>query len=245
VALLLAASPIAAQAASARARRASERSRVVLDGVPTAVRWTDGDTFRILEGAGTGRSARLAGTNALESYGPVHRWGDWRPAELLANARQATALARGDTWTCRTLGAVDRYRRLLVSCPDAARALVSRGLSMVMAVGAEAPDPALVAAQQAAQAGRAGMWARGVPPLLPTSVHAAGEPDAGPEGAYDRVVDTATGRSAVRRHQNAYRTCQEVCVGEGAGQACMVYVPYERRYRNRPACLRIGRSASR
>jgi len=29
-------------------------------------------------------------------------------------------------------------------------------------------------------------------------------------------------------------TCQEVC----EGQSCMVYVPYERRYKEKPECLR-------
>ncbi|HET6922753.1 MAG TPA: thermonuclease family protein [Anaeromyxobacteraceae bacterium] len=218
--------------AEGRARRPA----VTLDGAPRAVRWIDGDTFRILDGPAAGRSARLAGYNALESYGPVHRWGAWRPEELLAIAREATRLARAGEWRCTSRDGEDRYGRLLVSCPDAALALVESGLAMVFAVDAP-PDEALVAAQLAAQARGSGMWRRGVPPLAPSSLHSADEPDlAG--AAYDRVVDTSTGRAEPRRHQGTYRVCQEVCVGEGRERACMTYVPFARRYRDRPACLR-------
>jgi len=42
----------------------------------------------------------------------------------------------------------------------------------------------------------------------------------------------------VRPHHRVYRPCEEVCVGEGAERACMTYVPFARRYRDRPACLR-------
>ncbi len=73
--------------------------------------------------------------------------------------------------------------------------------------------------------------------LASAPLHSADEPDlAG--GAYDRIVDTRTGRAEPRRHDSLYRVCQEVCVGEGRGRACMTYVPFARRYRDRPACLR-------
>ena len=209
--------------------------RVELDGVPTAVRWTDGDTFRAREGALAGRAFRLEGVNALESYGPVHRWGGWRPAELLERAREATRLARSRAWSCRLLSGGGGYGRELASCPDAARALVEAGLAMVFAVGGP-PDATLLAAQRVAQARGAGMWARGVPPLVPASLHAAGEPGLAGE-PYDRVVDTRSGRTALRRHRRAYSTCEEVCVGSGPEAACLTYVPFERRYRGRPRCL--------
>jgi endonuclease YncB( thermonuclease family) len=211
------------------------RPAVVLDGSRRAVRWIDGDTLRILEGPAAGRSARIVGYNALESYGPVHRWGRWRPAELLANAREARRRAASGEWRCAAQGGEDAYGRLLVSCPDAARALVGGGLAMVFAVGAE-PDPALVALQREAQARGAGMWSKGAPPLLPSSLHSADEPGLA-DGAYDRIVDTRTGRTEPRRHRSTYRACQEVCVGEGSDRACMTYVPFERRYRDRPSCL--------
>ncbi len=218
--------------------RAAETPRpvVILDGTPRAVRWIDGDTFRILDGPEAGRSARLEGYNTLESYGPVHRWGEWRPGELLAIAKEATRVARAGRWRCAGEKGQDRYGRLLVSCPEVARALVEAGLAMVFAVDAP-PDEALLAAQRSAQERGAGMWAKGVPPLLPSSLHSADEPDL-PDGAYDRIVDTRTGRTEVRRHQSSYRVCQEVCVGEGRDRACMTYVPFARRYRDRPACLR-------
>jgi endonuclease YncB( thermonuclease family) len=237
--LLAAGAPAAAAPPGRRARARPAPPAVVLDGERRAVRWTDGDTFRLLEGPSAGKSARLVGYNALESYGPVHRWGSWRPAELLAVAQEAARRARSGEWRCSSRGGEDAYGRLLVACPDAARTLVGEGLAMAFAVD-EPPDPELAALQREAQARGAGMWRKGVPPLLPSSLHSAGEP--GLEGEpYDRIVDTRTGKTEVRRHRRAYRTCQEVCVGEGAGRACMVYVPFERRYRDRPACLRVRR----
>src|SRR5574342_26618 len=214
----------------------SRRPPLIVDGAPRAVRWIDGDTFRFLDGPEADRSARLAGWNALESYGPVHRWGTWRPEELLAIARRATRLAREGDWRCARVGGEDGYGRLLVSCPNLARTLVDAGLAMVFAVG-EPPDEALLAAQRAAQERAVGMWEKGVPPLLPSSLHSADEPDL-PGGAYDRMVDTRTGRPEVRRHDRTYRVCEEVFVGEGPGRACSSCVPIARRYRDRPACLR-------
>lgn len=238
VALALAAvlaTPRAAEARRGGGRAA--RGTVVLEGERTKVRWTDGDSFRIEGGRFGGRAARLAGVNTLETFGPVHRLGAAAGPELLAVAKRAAPFAAGTEWRCATDGAQDRYRRLLVSCPDAAEALVSAGYAMVFAVDAP-PDARLVAAQRAAQARRAGMWARGAPPLVPTSVHSADEPDLGPRGAYDRVADTRTGATEARPHDRTYRTCEEVCVGEGGDRACMTYVPYARRFRGRPACLR-------
>jgi hypothetical protein len=95
-----------------------------------------------------------------------------------------------------------------------------------------------VALQAEAQRRRAGIWSGGAPPLVPTSLHSAGEAGLGRRGAYDRIADTRTGASEVRPHDRVYRTCEEVCVGEGPERACLVYVPYERHYRDRPACLR-------
>lgn len=219
------------------AQGATSRPAVTIDGARRAVRWIDGDTFRILDAPEAGRSARVAGYNALESYGPVHRWGAWRPAELLAVAKEATRFAQAGEWHCAREDGEDRYGRLLVSCPDAARALVEAGLAMVFAVDGP-PDEALLAAQGAARERGSGMWRKGVPPLLPSSLHSADEPDL-VGGAYDRIVDTRTGKAEPRRHESTYRVCQEVCVGEGRDRACMTYVPFARRYRDRPGCLRI------
>lgn len=210
---------------------------MILAGERVPVRWTDGDSFRIAGGRFAGRAARLVGVNALETFGPVHRIGASGPAELLAVARATAALAASRVWRCETDGAADGYRRLLVACPDAAEALVRAGHAMVFAVDGE-PEPALLAAQRAAQAARAGLWAGGAPSLVPTSLHSVDEEDLGPRGAYDRIADTRSGTAPARPHGRAYAPCEEVCLGEGPDRACMTYVPFERRYRHRPACLR-------
>jgi endonuclease YncB( thermonuclease family) len=209
----------------------------VLAGERVPVRWTDGDTFRILGGRFAGSAARLLGVNALETFGPVHRIGAMGGAELLAIAKATGPFAAARAWRCDTDGAADRYGRLLVSCPDAAEALVREGYAMAYALEGR-PEPRLLEAQRTAQAARAGIWAGGAPPLVPTSLHSAAEPDLGPRGAYDRVADTRTGVAAARPHGRVYATCEEVCVGEGPDRACLRYVPFERRYRHKPACLR-------
>jgi micrococcal nuclease len=234
VAAFLSAAAVDAQAAGA-AR--STRGTIVLGGEDVPVRWTDGDTFRIQAGARAGRTARLVGVNALESYGPVHRWAGIDPRALLAVAKAAAPAAARGTWRCVEEGRADGYGRLLVACPDAAEALVAAGLAMVFAVDAPA-DERLLAAQRRAGEGRLGMWAGGVPPLVPTSLHSVGEAGLGARGAYDRIVDTRTGAAVAHPHERRYRVCQAVCAGEGPGRACMLYVPFERRYRDRPACLR-------
>lgn len=241
LALGLAATPSAAGARRGGPRgdggRGSLRGSLVLDGERVAVRWSDGDSFRVDGGRNAGRRARLAGVNALESHGPVHRIGPAGGAELLHVARRARSLAAGGEWRCTLARGTGGYGRLLVSCPDAAEALVSAGLAMVFAVEAPA-DPALLAAQRAAQAARLGMWARAAPPLVPASAHSVDELGLGRSGAYDRVVDTRTGSAERRPHARRYAVCEEVCVGEGAERACLTYVPYERRHRHRPPCLR-------
>ena len=215
----------------------AQAATVILDGAPTRVRWTDGDSFRVLSGPHRGRRTRLQGFNALEAYGPVHRWGGWTPAELLAVARGATRAAAAGRWTCTTGAGDDRYERLLVDCPDAALALVGAGLALAYAMEGASPA-ALLAAQAEARRAGAGMWAKGTPARVVTSLHAAGEPGLEAGRAYDRVVDAATGEARAVRHARRYRECEEACRGEGADRTCMVYVPYERRYRDRPACLR-------
>lgn len=221
---------------------------VVLDGRTVRVAWTDGDTFAVRDddraanrgGRQKSTSARLVGVNALESYGPVHRWGDWSARELLDEARTARKLAASRTWTCTSAGRRDRYGRILARCPDLERALVFAGLAHVMAVD-DPPDPELVRLQREAQKAGRGIWRGGVPPRIVTSAHAGGEHDRG-DGrgggpGYDRIVDTRDGTSIVREHRNTYRVCEEVCVGDGRDRACMVYVPAERRFNNRPPCL--------
>jgi endonuclease YncB( thermonuclease family) len=234
---LLAAATLAAAPAEARARRPHGLpARLLLDGQPTQVRWIDGDTFKVESGPLAAFSARLSGYNTLETYGPVHRIGSASPEALLEVARAAAPLLAAREWRCTALGRRDGYGRALVSCPDAAVALLRAGLAMVFAMD-EPADPALLAAQREAQAARAGLWAGGVPAELVTSLHSAGEPGLGARGPYDRVVDSRTGLATARPHRRRYRPCQEVCLGAAPLDACMVYVPFERRYRDRPACL--------
>lgn len=223
--------------AEARARRAKgARGTILLDGRRTEVRWTDGDSFRVDSGPLRGFGTRLVGCNALESYGPVHRIGTLTPGALHAIARSSASLLARTAWRCDTTGRRDGYGRALVACPDAAAALIRAGHAMVYAVGGPA-DPALLAAQREVQAKGAGMWAGGVPPEILTSVHSAGEKGLGRRPPYVRLVDTRTGVSRVRVHGEAYRICEEVCVGAGSARSCLVYVPFERRYRKRAECL--------
>ncbi len=235
--LLACAAGFAPGAARARGKETPGRGAVVLDGERVPVRWTDGDSFRILGGRFAGSAARLGGVNALETYGPVHRIAGLDGRALHALARKTATLAAGGEWSCTAAGDRDRYRRLLVHCPEAALALVRAGHAMVFSLDGPAGEE-LLAAQRDAQGARRGIWAGGVPPLVPTSLHSADEPDLGARGAYDRIADTRTGEAAARSHERRYRPCEEVCLGEGEGKACMTYVPYERRYRRKPACLR-------
>jgi endonuclease YncB( thermonuclease family) len=238
VAVVLAAPSTAhARRGKSRARSETTRARILLAGEWAEVRWTDGDTFRVLGGTHANRTARLQGVNALESFGPVHRIGTAGGRELLAVAKRSAAVAAAASVRCALVGHEDVYRRLLVSCPEVAEALVRSGHAMVLAVDAD-PDRRLVQLQRDAQQARAGMWVGGAPPLVPTSLHSADEPGLGPKGAYDRIADTRTGATEVRRHAQVYRACEEVCVGEGPERACMTYVPYERRFKDRPGCLR-------
>jgi micrococcal nuclease len=208
-----------------------------LDGERVEVRWIDGDSLRIRSGAHRGRIVRLQGYNTLESYGPVHRWGAWTPLELLAIARASTAAAAAGEWRCTTRGAEDRYQRLLLACPDAAEALARQGLAMAYAIGGPAETRTLSAQEEARRAG-AGMWAKGAPGRVVTSLHSADEAEGGVGEVYDRVLEVATGRAREVRHALRYRTCEEVCHGEGPDLTCMTYVPFASRYRDRPPCLR-------
>jgi micrococcal nuclease len=211
---------------------------IVLDGVEVPVVWSDGDTFRP---KGAKHPARVSGYNTLETYGAVHRWGGWDPAALEALANRATVVASSRTRTCHSLGKPDSYGRTLVDCPDAAADLLGQGLAMVFAVAPETPDAKLLAVQAAAQRARRGIWADGVPELILTSVHSADEPTArpGPHGprAYNRVVDPKTGMTEMREHDRVLATCENVCEVSGKTKTCLVYVPFEHRYKNKPPCL--------
>ena len=207
-----------------------------LNGELMSVRWSDGDSFKFKSGPHSGRGVRLQGYNTLESYGPVHRWGDWTAAELYAIAKSSWRLGASQTWDCTTTGEADGYGRLLVNCPGAAEHLIAEGHAMAFEMEGSAPQ-GLLRAQVTAMKGGKGIWAKGAPGSLVTSLHSADERGE-PAPTYNRVVDTRTGLSREAGHKETYTTCQEVCVGEGGDASCMVYVPFSIRYRNKPDCLR-------
>lgn len=211
---------------------------VVLNGTRTEVRWSDGDSFKVKSGPYQGRGTRLVGYNTLESYGPVHRWGEWTPDELHALAKAAGPAAAAGTWNCTTGGEADGYGRLLVLCPDLAQAMVRQGYAVAYAVEGGAPLPGTLEAQvEAMQAGR-GIWAKGRVHGVVTSVHSLGEDGSTEPQAYNRVVDTRTGVALKRAHAKTYATCEWVCEETDGQSSCMRFVPFARRYKHKPDCLR-------
>ena len=211
---------------------AESPARIELGGSLIEVSWNDGDSFRVLSGRERGKRARLQGYNSLESYGAVHRWGDWSGRALRRFAYQAKDVAASKTWSCARQSAAgsDRYGRLLIRCPGLTLALVRRGLAHLFEIGQD-PDPAALEAQREAIKARRGMWSQGAPDAILTSVHSLSE---GGEVAYNRFVSTKTGRAEKHLHQSNYRSCEWVCL-KGS---CLLYVPFKQRYgEDRPRCL--------
>jgi micrococcal nuclease len=209
---------------------------VRLNGESTKVHWTDGDSFNVRDGSYRGKGTRLVGYNTLEAYGPVHSWGEWTPEELFEFAADAARVAAAEEWSCSTDGKQDGYHRLLVSCPALAVEMARLGYGLAYAVDGAAAAPEVLEAQAQAQAAGRGIWRRGVVRGIVTSVHSESE-SPGAE-AYNRVVDTKTGQAVKRAHRQSYRTCELVCEETQGARSCMVYVPFERRYRQKAACLR-------
>ena len=214
---------------------------VELDGKNLLVYFNDGDTFQIHGTSNSRTSARLKGFNALESYGPVHQWGRWTAKELSDISSEATLEARQGDWHCRTLGAKDKYGRILVDCADLAKDLISKGLAHIMFVNSEDYDADLVQAQQDAIHTKVGMWKKGVPDYILTSVHSTAEKSLADSKAYDRFVSILDGHSVIRSHHNAYDTCEKVAYTpeEGKTASSMFYVPFAERYgANKAECLK-------
>jgi len=188
---------------------------VFVNDAPAAAWFNDGDTLQLLTGPLALQRARLSGVNALESYGPVHQWLGFTAEELLVLAKQAALAARRGIWRCHLdAGERDGYGRLLADCPELAVALLRGGLAHAYALGHPAP-PSLLAAQHEAIAARRGLWARGVPPLLLTSVHSTSE-RLGRGPSYHRLVSTSDGTAWSWRHRERLRPCDRVCVPERA-----------------------------
>ncbi len=193
------------------ARPAGAQTTLVrVNGTARPVYFNDGDTFKLLAGPMRLRNARLAGFNTLESFGPVHRWGDWTAHELYAVAKQATLNARRGKWSCSAdPGERDGYGRLLAVCPDLALDHISKGLAHALSIDGPSPKNYL-RAQRRAIVARRGMWAHGVPPVVMTSVHSVDERYDNADN-YNRLVSALDGQSVRWRHQDKYAECQEVC----------------------------------
>lgn len=185
-------------------------TRVVLNGTPVPVFFSDGDSFGFRGGPFSGANTRMAGYNTLESFGPVHSWGNWHEKELYVNAKMATLNARRGQWECTTDGDKDGYGRILVNCPGLAEDQIRKGYAHVMTVTDDGGNPAYIAAQKEAKEARRGMWAHGIPDYVLTSIHSAEEDTSG-RGTYNRLVSTEDGHSLKWRHDTRYKECERVC----------------------------------
>lgn len=186
------------------------QSLVYINGRPTRVHFSDGDSFRQLEGPWVGRNTRLSGFNTLESFGPTHSWGNWHSFELWVNAKQATHNARHGVWHCFGSGETDTYGRVLLDCPDLAIDQISKGLAHMMQVDDTSSRPEYIRAQHEAMRERRGMWAHGVPSFVLTSLHSADE-DPTRDRHYNRLVSTRDGHSERWMHSDTYPECSYQC----------------------------------
>lgn len=187
-------------------------TKVFLNGVPTAVTFNDGDSFRVLDGPLMGTKARLSHFNTLESFGPTHSWGTWNAYELYINAKMATMNARRGVWHCVSADlARDGYGRILWYCDDLARDQISKGFAHAMSIDHTPASPELLALQREAIAAKRGMWAHGVPEFVLTSLHSAGEYATKQKALYNRLVSTRDGHSDPWTHHDTYHECQKIC----------------------------------
>ena len=186
------------------------QTKVYINGKPVPVFFNDGDSFRVLGGSYQGTKARLAGYNTLESYGPVHSWGDWTEKEMYVIAKMATLHARKGVWHCETDGKTDTYGRMLLWCEDLATELVREGYAHAMSIDDEPGKPVLVEAQKEAIANRRGLWSHGVPKFILTSLHSA-EEDVDGHGTYNRLISSEDAHSVKWKHTNRYSECDKVC----------------------------------
>jgi endonuclease YncB( thermonuclease family) len=189
------------------------RSKVISNGHTAPVYFNDGDTFRVLTGPLAGTKARLAGFNTLESFGPVHIWPGLSGRELYVNAKTATQFARRGIWRCTSDMDRDTYGRALFDCPELAVAHIRLGLAHAMTVTAQSSSALYLDAQHEAQAKRRGMWAKGTPRWVLTSLHSLDErPDY--KTTYNRVVSSRDGHSEKWIHSDVYPECTTVCLDE-------------------------------
>jgi micrococcal nuclease len=212
-------------------------SQIYINDSLQEVRWNDGDSFKILSGKLKGQRARLMGYNTLESYGPVHKWKEWSAWGLYKMAKDARKIAIQKTWHCKAKDERDHYGRMLLRCPDLIAAMISSGYGHLFEVLSK-PDPKHVVLQQKAIADKKGMWAKGAPKYLVSSIHSTSENQT--KQAYNRIVNLKTGSADKALHTKEYKTCEWVCVKEG--ESCMLYVPFKQRYGDvKPSCLKWSR----
>lgn len=221
--------------------QAKPTAQVSLNGSLLEVRWSDGDSLRFLSGRLRGERARLMGFNTLESYGPVHKWGESNEWELYKIAKEAKNLAGREAWECTLSENKDHYGRYLMRCPKLTEAMVREGVGHIFEVSGD-PSEELIKIQQEAIEGRRGIWKGGAPGGLVTSLHSVHEATAKKDPAYNRIANLKTGRANKHFHQERYETCQWVCL-EGS---CMRYIPFDMRYGDkRPACLKWSGTSSK
>ena len=210
-----------------------------MDGIAVNADWDDGDTFAYVDASSeNGKSPieRLQHTRKLRSRPSV---GGMTGAELYALAKQAGVRAQESQWECQQLAGSCGYGRICVACPDLQTTLLREGLAHVFALKDPA-DPAMLEAQLAAQNDGSGMWAKGVPKELVTSLHSLDEKP-GKNQTYNRLISTATGQSTQLHHSDNYESCSWVCPSD----SCMLYVPYQSRYGvDRADCLKIQEKSS-
>ena len=218
--------------APAKANEGGVAAEISLQGGTTQVQWNDGDTFTFRSGRFSGKTARLVGYNTLESYAPVHRWGEWTPKELHDLALAARESVSKTRWTCTKQRKKDTYGRLLVDCPEARRALIEKGLAHVFAYKST-PSEADMEAQRAARSARAGMWGKGRPEHIVTNVSADED-----GRVFLQVASTRTGTTERRHQRHDYEACDEICEGPSVSGSCMIFIPYADRYSVPPVCSR-------
>lgn len=212
-------------------------SQITLDDDDVSVYFNDGDTFKILEGEYKGSSVRIAGFNSLETYGPVHGWMENTPEYLLEVANKATKEAQKGGWTCKLESGKDAYGRLLATCDDLALAQISKGLAHAYSIDSKPAKKSYVTAQGKSQKRKLGMWKGGTPEFVITSLHSV---DEGSQKTYNRMISAKDGHNQQWQHEESYGTCENVCLEQD--NSCMVYVPFEHRYKSKPDCLYKAKS---
>jgi endonuclease YncB( thermonuclease family) len=189
---------------------ADTKTRVKLNGKFYPVFFNDGDSFRVLRGDLKDSKARLAGFNTLESYGPVHSWGDWTTKELYVVAKLGTKNAQKGIWECTSDLSKDTYGRYLWKCPDLSEDQIRKGLAHALNITSNSSPKRYVDAQRDAVKARRGIWAHGVPEYVLTSLHSVAE-RSGDRPAYNRLVSVVDGHSLKWKHRDVYEECQDVC----------------------------------